>query len=309
MSKDWQLNHVGLMVTNKNTVLKRLQSLGIGVSVGPQPLLPHEAGQGSLTFYRKLDGDPVTSTYPTGGAHNFNDGESQIGDCQLECIEMKPGPGMFINEYLALKGPGINHICFNVPDVEGETQKLLDRGCALMFNATVNGKTVENYLDTRQHGDVMISFRPPASDWERAWKANNMAHPLVNNWSFLGVGIGVSSLDDAVRYYERLGFTEVGSETDDFHLGLRSRRMQVGPLAFEFVQPTSTTSVYQDSLVTRGDGINDIAFLVDDLEHEVSRLTEKGAPVLVRHDSSESGATAYFETRQEGNLMLRLIQR
>ena len=88
------------------------------MSVGPQPLLPHEDGEGSLTYYRQLDGDPVTHTYPTGGAHNFTDGESQIGDCQLECYPMRPGPGMFISEYLARQGPGINHICFNAPGVE-----------------------------------------------------------------------------------------------------------------------------------------------------------------------------------------------
>ena len=100
MGEDWELNHVGLMVTNRNKVLRYFQSIGVGVSVGPQPLLPHEPGEGSLMFYRTLEGDPVTNTYQTGGAHTFNDGESQIGDCQLECIGMNPGRGMFINEYL-----------------------------------------------------------------------------------------------------------------------------------------------------------------------------------------------------------------
>ena len=42
----------------------------------------------------------------------------------------------------------------------------LDRGCDLVFNVTTNGKTIENYIDTRRHGDLMISLRPPADDWE-----------------------------------------------------------------------------------------------------------------------------------------------
>ncbi len=307
MSNDWVLNHVGFMVTDRNAVLSHLQSLGVGVSVGPQPLLLHEEGEGSLTFYRTLDGDPVTSTYPTGGAHNFRDGESQVGDCQLECYAMKPGPGMFITEYLDLKGPGVNHICFNVSDIEQETRRLTDKGCELVFNATVNDKTVENYLDTREFGDVMISLRPPATDWERAWKENNEAHPLVNNWQFRGVGIGVGDLDAAIAYYARLGFAATGDVVDDPVLGIRSREVRVGPLAFEFVQPTGSDSIYQDSLARRGDGINDLVFLVDDLEQETKKLVGKGAHVLATQDNE--GASAYFETRQVGNLMMRLVQR
>ena len=41
MSANWILNHLGMMVTNRNATLNHFQSLGVGVSVGPQPLLPY----------------------------------------------------------------------------------------------------------------------------------------------------------------------------------------------------------------------------------------------------------------------------
>ena len=41
MGEDWTLNHLGLMVSDKDILLKYFQSLSIGISVGPQPLLPH----------------------------------------------------------------------------------------------------------------------------------------------------------------------------------------------------------------------------------------------------------------------------
>ena len=44
MSEDWTLNHLGMMVTDKNAVLNQFQALGMGVSVGPQPLQPYEEG-------------------------------------------------------------------------------------------------------------------------------------------------------------------------------------------------------------------------------------------------------------------------
>jgi len=179
MSDDWSLNHLGMMVIDKNALLNQLQSIGAGVSVGPQPLLPYEKGMGELMYFQTLKGDPLTHQYKTGGPHNFRDGNSQIGDCQLEVYPMKPGPGMFISEYLKTKGPGINHIAFNTPDIDRDTKRFLENGCDLVFNATVNGKTTENYLDTREHGDVMISLRPPADEWEIAWRENNKSHPLV----------------------------------------------------------------------------------------------------------------------------------
>jgi len=305
VGEDWELNHVGLMVTNKNAVLRYLQSIGIGVSVGPQPLLPHEPGEGSLMYYRTLEGDPVTNTYQTGGAHTFNDGESQIGDCQLECISMKPGPGMFINEYLAQKGPGINHICFNSPSVTEDTQVLVGKGFDIMFNALVNGKTIENYLDTRTHGDMMISLRPPASGWEKAWKKNNESHPLVSDWAFQGVGIGVQDLDATIKYYSDIGFEETSEEVVDRSFGTRGRSVRVGPLWFSFFEMSGKESVYTESIETREDGVNDLVFSVASLDSEINKLESKGVELYRR---SDDGKSAFFDTRAEGNIMIRLVQ-
>tara|TARA_B100000676_G_scaffold257231_1_gene264913 strand:- start:424 stop:1380 length:957 start_codon:yes stop_codon:yes gene_type:complete len=305
LGADWELNHVGLMVTNRDAVLSHFQKLGVGVSVGPQPLLPHEDGEGSLMFYRTLEGDPVTNTYPNGGAHNFRDGECQIGNCQLEVYPMRPGPGIFISEYLDAKGPGINHICFNTADLEAETEMLLAKDCPLTFDARVNGRTVENYLDTRNHGDVMISLRPPATPWEKAWKANNEAHPLVRDWSFLGLGIAVADVDASVAYYEGLGFQANGDAAEDTALGSRRRAVRVGPLSFEFAEALADGSICADSLALRGDGVSDLGFAVADLAAEETRLEARGARVLRR---SEDGRTLYMDTREEGNIMLRLVQ-
>jgi catechol 2,3-dioxygenase-like lactoylglutathione lyase family enzyme len=307
MYESWELNHVGLMVTKRNDVLKYFQSLGLGVSVGPQPLLPHEDGEGALTYYRTLEGDPITFTYPTGGVHDFRDGESQIGDCQVEVYPMKPGSGMFISEYLEKKGPGINHICFNTPDIKEDTEILLGKGCDLVFNATVNGETVENYLDTRKFGDVMISLRPPVGEWEKKWKTNNLSHPLVNKWKFLGVGIAVQNLKGASQYYTKLGFHEVGPKVKDDLLKAHSHSFNIGPLIFELIEPVEDDSIFQESLLARGDGIAELVFLVKDLKLEVDKLVEKGVDILIT-ENKESKKFACLDTRKEGNIITRLVQ-
>lgn len=303
MSKDWILNHLGMMVTNRNAVLNHFQSIGMGVSVGPQPLLPYEQGEGELMYFQTLDGDPVTHKYTTGGAHNFRDGNSQIGDCQLEIYPMKPGPGMFISEYLEKKGPGINHIAFNTPDIERDTQLLIEKGCDLVFNASVNGKTIENYLDTRKFGDVMISLRPNASNWENTWKENNLNHPLVSNWKLLGLGIVVENVEKASDYYLELGFPLNPILKKYEFPNILSSQVEVGPIVFEFLEPTNKSSIYQNCYDNRGEGLADLIYLVDNLEVEIEKLIKKGVDLI---DSNKD--YAILETRKEGNILTRLIQ-
>jgi len=304
MSANWILNHLGMMVTNRNATLNHFQSLGVGVSVGPQPLLPYEEGEGELMFFQSLDGNPITNKYKTGGPHNFRDGNSQIGDCQLEIYPMKPGPGMFISEYLEKKGSGINHIAFNTDDIERDTKFFTEKGCQLVFNVSVNGKTIENYLDTRKYGDVMISLRPTSSAWEDKWKENNLNHPLTNNWNFLGVGIPIKDLKNTSDYYLDLGFSEIPNSKKINYPNLQSNQVKVGPIIFEFFEPSESHPIHNEILMERGEGISDLVFLVDDLENEKIKLLNRGTSLL---DSNET--FAIFDTRKEGNTLIRLVSK
>ena len=304
MSANWILNHLGMMVTNRNATLNHFQSLGVGVSVGPQPLLPYEEGEGELMFFQSLDGNPITNKYKTGGPHNFRDGNSQIGNCQLEIYPMKPGPGMFISEYLEKKGSGINHIAFNTDDIERDTKFFTEKGCQLVFNVSVNGKTIENYLDTRKYGDVMISLRPTSSAWENKWKENNLNHPLTNNWNFLGVGILIKDLKNTFDYYLDLGFSEIPNPKNINYPNLQSNQVKVGPIIFEFFEPSESHPIHNEILMERGEGISDLVFLVDDLEVEKNKLLNRGTNLL---DSNET--FAIFDTRKEGNTLIRLVSK
>ena len=304
MSANWILNHLGMMVTNRNATLNHFQSLGVGISVGPQPLLPYEEGEGELMFFQSLDGNPITNKYKTGGPHNFRDGNSQIGNCQLEIYPMKPGPGMFISEYLEKKGSGINHIAFNTDDIERDTKFFTEKGCQLVFNVSVNGKTIENYLDTRKYGDVMISLRPTSSAWENKWKENNLNHPLTNNWNFLGVGILIKDLKNTFDYYLDLGFSEIPNPKNINYPNLQSNQVKVGPIIFEFFEPSESHPIHNEILMERGEGISDLVFLVDDLEAEKIKLLNRGTNLL---DSNET--FAIFDTRKEGNTLIRLVSK
>jgi 4-hydroxyphenylpyruvate dioxygenase-like putative hemolysin len=301
---DWKFNHLGMMVTDRDEILSHYQSIGLGVSVGPQPLLPYIEGEGEITFFRELQGDPISHKYKTGGAHNFKDGQSQIGNCQLEIYPMKPGPGMFISRYLEKKGDGINHIAFNTKDIERDTQYFIDRGCELVFNVTTNGKTIENYIDTRLHGDLMISLRPSADDWEKSWRKNNESHPMVNDWSFLGLGICVDDLESASAYYSHLGYSKLNGINDRREWGVSFQEYSVSKILFELMQ-AEKGSIYSSSLKQRGEGVAELIFEVSDLKKEIDRLVGKGAEIL---QISDDNKTASMGSGMKGNILTRLVQ-
>jgi len=305
MMFDWEFNHLGMMVTDRDEVLEYYQSIGLGVSVGPQPLLPYIEGEGEITFFRELDGDPVSHKYTTGGAHNFKDGQSQIGNCQLEIYPMKPGPGMFISRYLEKKGNGINHIAFNTSDIETDTKYFLDRGCDLVFNVTTNGATVENYIDTRKHGDLMISLRPPADDWEKSWRKNNESHPLVNKWKFLGVGICVHNLESASIYYDHLGFKQLKEKNIRREWQVACQEFSLCNIIFELME-AGDESIYSDFFKKRGDGVAEIIFQVKDLKSEIEQLTSKGVRIL---QISDDNKTISIDSCFKGNILTRLVEK
>ena len=305
MMSDWEFNHLGMMVTDRDEILQYYQSVGIGVSVGPQPLLPYVEGDGEITFYKELHGEPVSHKFKTGGSHNFNDGQSQIGNCQLEVYPMKPGPGMFISRYLEKKGNGINHIAFNTNNIEKDTQHFLDLGCDLVFNVTTNGKTIENYIDTRLHGDLMISLRPPADNWEKSWRKNNESHPLVNKWRFLGLGICVDDINAASKYFLNMGYSQLSNLKRLEEWSVTSQEFSIGKITLDIIEAEEGT-IYSNSITQREEGVAELIFEVDNLHQELELLRNKEIETLV---VSKDKKMASIDSRGKGNLLVRLVEK
>ena len=305
MMSDWEFNHLGMMVTDRDEILQYYQSVGIGVSVGPQPLLPYIEGDGEITFYKELHGEPVSHKFKTGGSHNFNDGQSQIGNCQLEVYPMKPGPGMFISRYLEKKGNGINHIAFNTNNIEKDTQHFLDLGCDLVFNVTTNGKTIENYIDTRLHGDLMISLRPPADNWEKSWRKNNESHPLVNKWRFIGLGICVDDINAASKYFLNMGYSQLSNLKRLEEWSVTSQEFSIGKITLDIIEAKEGT-IYSNSITQREEGVAELIFEVDNLHQELELLRNKEIETLV---VSKDRKMASIDSRGKGNLLVRLVEK
>jgi methylmalonyl-CoA epimerase len=139
-------------------------------------------------------------------------------------------------------------------------------------------------------------------------KATRTGAQVQDNWKFLHIGVVIHNLDQAVEYYQGLGFETFGPEKISGSKS-RIRFVQKGSLRVELIQP-GKQSQSSKFLESQGEGATHICFLVDDIDKEVANLAKKGVAVLSRHVSHPGGEPiVYLDTRMVGNLMTELKQK
>lgn len=133
---------------------------------------------------------------------------------------------------------------------------------------------------------------------------------MGSNWKFNHIGSVVRDVDEAVEYYQSLGIVDKATDRitmEGKKAKLIGRFIHIGSLLIELWQPVRGKTVQQEFLNSRGEGVNHIAFHVDDLDSERDKLVEKGIPVVFSV-KDENGYMAYFDTRKVGNILIELIQ-
>lgn len=135
---------------------------------------------------------------------------------------------------------------------------------------------------------------------------------MKKDWKFRHLAFVVKDIDKAIQYYESIGIlSAVGSESImDWPNKAKSkiRFAQIGSLVIEFYQPVEGKSMHSDFLEKHGEGIQRIAFAVDDIDREVDELVDRGVTLMFRGDMPNSSRIAYFDTGKIGDILMALVQ-
>jgi methylmalonyl-CoA epimerase len=116
------------------------------------------------------------------------------------------------------------------------------------------------------------------------------------------IGIAVKNLEEGIAFYEKLGFKLEGIEEVPSQK-VRVAFLPVGDTRIELLEPTADDSPIAKFIEKKGEGIQHIAFAVDDLpaalensENEGIRLIDKeprpgahGADIAFLHPKSTNG--------------------
>jgi len=146
-TSDWKIMQIGLVVKDMQKATERFTALGLGPFI-PKLLPPDSKG----TFRGKPDNSHVEVQ------------RSMIGNVELELCQPVSGQSPH-REYLDAKGEGIQHILFEVQDIEAELQRFSSLGATILLNIKFKGGGLA-YVDLNTCGFIIELIQLPKDDPE-----------------------------------------------------------------------------------------------------------------------------------------------
>ena len=112
----------------------------------------------SAKFYQNCLGLELTGI-ETVSAQKTTVGFFQIGASSIELVQPAE-PDSPIQKFLAAKGQGIHHICFEVDDIDAEVKDLLEKGATLIDRAPRPGAHNARvaFIHPKSAGGVLIEL-------------------------------------------------------------------------------------------------------------------------------------------------------
>ena len=131
--------------------IRKIDHLGIGVA----------SLEEALKLYRDVLGLPVADLEVLGDM-KLKVIKVQAGDTVLELLEPLAGETV-ISKFLATRGGGIHHVCFEVDDVRGATMELASKGYEPLWPEPRRGagNRLVNFLRPKKTLGVLIEINQP----------------------------------------------------------------------------------------------------------------------------------------------------
>ena len=138
---------------------------------------------------------------------------------------------------------------------------------------------------------------------------------MKENWKIRHLGLIVGDIDKTIDYIKSLGIATVGPElpfgqSQGGQRLMRLRFAQIGSIFLQVFQPFEGEGMQLQLkfLRTHGDGIQHMAFAVDDLDADVRGLLSRGIELVFRADYPTGTHVAYFNIGKIGDFLLELVQ-
>ena len=124
------------------------------------------------------------------------------------------------------------------------------------------------------------------------------------------IGIAVKDLKAANNLYSKLLNTSPYKMEEVASENVNTSFFQVGGSKIELLEGTSPDSPISKFIEKRGEGVHHIAFEVDDIEKEITRLTKEGFQMI--HEKPKEGADnkliAFLHPKSSNGVLIELCQ-
>jgi len=124
------------------------------------------------------------------------------------------------------------------------------------------------------------------------------------------IGIAVSNLESASIIYEKLFGAPAYKQEEVTEEGIKTAFFRNGPNKIELLEATNPESSIAKFIAKKGEGIHHIAFEVEDIQSEITRLKKEGFVVLneVPKKGADNKLVAFLHPNSTNGVLIELCQ-
>jgi methylmalonyl-CoA/ethylmalonyl-CoA epimerase len=124
------------------------------------------------------------------------------------------------------------------------------------------------------------------------------------------LGIAVSSLDDAIPYWENILGLKCYNIEEVADQRVRTAFFKVGDTKIELLEPTSPESTVAKFIETRGEGFHHVAYAVENIEAALAEAEEKGVRLIDKtpRKGAEGLTIAFLHPKSTGGVLTELCE-
>ncbi len=124
------------------------------------------------------------------------------------------------------------------------------------------------------------------------------------------IGIAVNDLASASIIYEKLFGAPAYKQEEVASEGVKTAFFRLGPNKIELLEATNPESSIAKFIAKKGEGIHHIAFEVEDIQFEISRLKKEGFVVLneVPKKGADNKLVAFLHPKSSNGVLIELCQ-
>lgn len=125
------------------------------------------------------------------------------------------------------------------------------------------------------------------------------------------IGIAVKNLDETLKFYENvLGIKCTGTEVVEDQK-VKTAFLPIGDTEIELLEATDENSAIAKFIEKRGEGIQHIAYRVDDIEKALEEVKEKGIRLIDEKPRKGAGGAmiAFLHPKSTYGVLIELCER
>jgi len=125
------------------------------------------------------------------------------------------------------------------------------------------------------------------------------------------IGIAVKNLEESLKFYENvLGLKATGTEVVE-EQKVKVAFLPTGDSEVELLEATSEDSAIAKFIAKNGEGVQHIAYRVDDIEKAIAEMKEKGMRMIDEKPRYGAGGAqiAFCHPKSTGGVLVELCQR